>query len=363
MSFLPRASEARIDLDALRHNVGRVRVLAPRSRILAMVKADAYGHGLIAVSRVLSNEADGLGVACVPEGLALREAGLGGRIVVMQGCKNAAELAAAQASGLDLVVHEHGQVELLERHAVAGAPLAIWLKIDTGMHRIGFEPEEISLLSARLRRMPAVASELRYVTHFACADDPNAQVVTDRQIERFRAATGGLEGECSLCNSAGVLTRADAHADWVRPGIMLYGASPLLSTTADELGLRPVMTLQAPLIAVRLCRAGEPIGYGGTHVCAHDTRVGIVAIGYGDGYPRHAANGTSVVVGGNVCAVIGRVSMDMLAIDLGSVDCAPGDVAVLWGASPAVEDVAHGAGTISYELLCAAGSKARRVYI
>lgn len=363
MSFLPRASEARIDLDALRHNVGRVRVLAPRSRILAMVKADAYGHGLVAVSRVLSNLADGLGVACVPEGLALREAGLGGRIVVMQGCKNDAELEAAQASGLDLVVHERGQVERLVRYATAGAPLAVWLKIDTGMHRVGFEPEEIVDLSARLRRMPAIASELRFLTHFACADDPGSNAVTDRQIERFRAATDGLDGERSLCNSAGVLTRPDAHADWVRPGIMLYGASPLLGTTADELGLKPVMTLQAPLIAVRLCRAGEPIGYGGTYVCTRDTRVGIVAIGYGDGYPRHAANGTSVVVGGSVCAVVGRVSMDMLAIDLGTVDCAPGDVAVLWGANPAIEAVAHGAGTISYELLCAAGSKARRIYI
>lgn len=363
MSFLPRAAEAMIDLDALRHNVGRVRTLAPRSRILAMVKADAYGHGLIAVSRVLSNEADGLGVACVPEGLALREAGLGGRVVVMQGCKNDDELAAAHAAGLDLVVHEPGQVERLERYAAGAAPLTIWLKVDTGMHRIGFEPEEIPALSARLQGMPAVAPGLRYVTHFACADDPAAQAVTDRQVARFRAATDGLQGERSLCNSAGILTRADAHADWVRPGIMLYGASPLLGTTAMELGLKPVMTLQAPLIAIRICRAGEPIGYGGVYTCDHDTRVGILAIGYGDGYPRHAPSGTPVSVAGQVCTVIGRVSMDMLAVDLGAVDCKPGDKAVFWGGNPAVEVVAQGAQTISYELLCAAGSKARRVYI
>ncbi|OBS08732.1 alanine racemase [Acidihalobacter prosperus] len=363
MSSLARATHARIDLDALRHNYRRIRALAPASRVLAMVKADAYGHGLLPVAHALSGLADALGVACVPEALALRAAGVGGRIVVMQGFKNADELAAVCAHALDVVIHAPEQLDCLAS-CRCGPPegVAVWLKIDTGMHRIGFAPETVAEAVRRLGAMAAVNPRLRYLTHFACADDP-ASTMTARQIECFDATTRGFAGERSLCNSAALLTRPDAHADWVRPGIALYGASPIAGRPAAGIGLHPVMTLTAPLIAIHHHRAGETIGYGGTFTCPRPMRVGVVAIGYGDGYPRHAASGTPVSIGDRPGAIAGRVSMDMLAIDLGDADCRPGDPVTLWGDGVAADVVATHAQTISYELFCAAGPKAHRKYL
>ncbi|WP_233279575.1 alanine racemase [Acidihalobacter yilgarnensis] len=362
MSSLARAAQARIDLDALRHNCRHIRSLAPNSRLLAMVKADAYGHGLLPISRALADLADGLGVACVPEGLALRAAGIAGRIVVMQGFKNDDELSAASAHALDVVIHEPCQIErLASRTFGPQGGLSVWLKIDTGMHRIGFAPHEVANVTALLAKLPMVDPNLRYLTHFACADEPGS-AMTAQQIGCFVRTTQGLVGERSLCNSAGILTHSEAHADWVRPGIMLYGASPLNDTPATSLGLRPVMSLEAPLIAIHTYQAGDSIGYGGTYRCPVPLRVGIVAMGYGDGYPRHAANGTPVAIAGQPGSIVGRVSMDMLAIDLGSVDCRPGDSVTFWGGSVAADLVAAQAQTISYELFCAAGPKAHRSY-
>lgn len=210
--------------------------------------------------------------------------------------------------------------------------------------------------------MPIINNQFRFLTHFACADEPNLPM-TSEQIHCFNDVTQGLNGEHSLCNSAGLLTRSDAHSDWVRPGIMLYGASPFADKSATSLGLRPVMTLEAPLIATHEYSRGEPIGYGCTYFCERRMRVGIVGIGYGDGYPRHAGNGTPVSINGQPGKIVGRVSMDMLAIDLSDINCAPGDKAILWGIEPSADEVARHAQTISYELLCSVGPKIDRHYI
>lgn len=363
MTVLPRATQARIDRSALLHNLQRVRTLAPGRRVLAMVKADAYGHGLTEVAKALTGQADGLGVACIPEALALRATGLTGRIVVMQGFKDRDELAAARARSIDVVIHDPEQLACLESAGYAGGTaLTVWVKIDTGMHRIGFLPEEVPEVCARLRRSQGVHPELHFLSHFACADDP-ASTLTDRQITRFKQATQDVPGPRSLSNSAGILTLPEAHFDWVRPGIMLYGGSPFAHLTAASFGLRPVMTLEAPLIAIHRRSAGDTIGYGSTYRCPQETRIGIVAIGYGDGYPRHAPNGTPAALGGQTVPVVGRVSMDMLAIDLQERAARVGDLVTLWGEHPPADEVAAQAQTISYELFCAAGSKAQRLYV
>lgn len=357
-----RAARAQIDLGALRHNFMRARACAPQSRIAAMVKADAYGHGLVDVASTLTECADALGVACIPEALALRDAGIPGRILVTQGFKHADELREAVRHGLDVVVHEPSQLACLERAALPVLP-AIWLKLDTGMHRLGFLPSELPAAHAALMRLNGIAQPPGLLTHFACADEA-AHPLTSVQLERFDAATARLPGERSMANSAAVLTLPSAHRDWVRPGIMLYGGSPLAHRSAAELDLHPVMSLRAPLIAINRRPRGESVGYGATFVCPEDMPIGIVAIGYGDGYPRHAENGTPVLLNGRRAALVGRVSMDMLAVDLRGVPARVGDEAVLWGVEELpVDEVARRAQTIGYELLCGAGSRNPRRYV
>lgn len=356
-----RAARAYIDLTALGHNLKRARQSAAHSRVVAMVKADAYGHGLLEVAAYFDGQADALGVACVPEALALREAGIPGRILVTQGFKDEDELRAAASQRLDVVVHEIHQLALLENSASRRLP-ALWVKVDSGMHRLGFAPEQVPEIHAALTRLSGLPGTPGFVTHFACADEPG-NPLSVIQLERFDEATASLDGEHSMANSAAVLSLPEAHRDWVRPGIMLYGSSPLLETTAAELNLRPAMSLRAPLIAISRHRRGESVGYGATFVCPEDMPVGVVAIGYGDGYPRHAGSGTPASVNGQRTTLVGRVSMDMLAIDLRGIDARVGDEAELWGTSVDVDDVARHAQTISYELLCNTGSRSSRVYL
>lgn len=357
---MKRAARAYIDLRALGHNLTRARRSAPHSRVVAMVKADAYGHGLLEVAAFYAGRADALGVACVPEALALREASIPGRILVTQGFKNEDELRAAASHELDVVVHEAHQLSLLENSTSPRLP-ALWLKVDSGMHRLGFAPERVPEVHAALKALRGLPAAPGFVTHFACADEPGHSL-SATQLQRFDAATAGLEGEHSMANSAGVLTLPAAHRDWVRPGIMLYGSSPLLHASAAELDLRPAMSLGAPLIAINRHRRGESVGYGATFTCPEDMPVGVVAIGYGDGYPRHAGSGTPVSVNGQRAVLAGRVSMDMLTVDLRGIDAQVGDETELWGASVGVDEVARHAQTISYELLCNAGGKSSKVY-
>ncbi len=352
-----RTAQVVVDLDALRHNLARARDAAGKARVMAVVKADAYGHGLAEAARALA-DADALAVACVGEAAALREAGWEGRIVVLEGVADAAGLREAAALEADLVVHAPEQLALLEG-AGSRRPLDVWVKLDTGMHRLGFPPEAAAGLAARLAGLAAVGT-VRWMTHLACADD-RRDGATARQLARFAAALEGIPGERSAANSGGLLGWPEAALDWARPGIMLYGASPFTGATGETEGLRPAMRFETRLIAVTRRRRGDALGYGGAWVCPEDMPVGVAAAGYGDGYPRHAPSGTPVLVRGRRAALVGRVSMDMILVDLRGVpDARPGDPVTLWGPGLPVEAVAAAAGTIPYELLCAVSGRVPR---
>ena len=355
---MTRPARALLSAQALRHNFGRVRAAAPHAKVMAVIKANAYGHGLTWAARVL-READGFAVASVEEGAELRAAQVPQPICLLEGFFDAAELPLIAQQRLATVIHHAGQVLSLEQ-AKGVSGLDVWLKVDTGMHRIGFSPEQAADAAARLAACPAV-SRVRWMSHFANADN-RFDSATKHQIESFLKLVDGLDVERSLANSAGIVAWPASHLEWVRPGIMLYGASPLIGHSAAELDLRPVMTLQSQLIAVQRRKKGDAIGYGGDWICPEDMPVGVVAIGYGDGYPRHAPPGTPVLVSGARAPLIGRVSMDMITLDLRTQPQARvGDPVVLWGADPSVDEIATLAGTISYELLCCVTPRIPRV--
>lgn len=341
-----RPSFARVDLGALRHNYLAARRLHG-GRTLAVLKANAYGHGAVRCAQALDGLADGLAVAFLEEALPLRAAGIRAPILVLEGLFDADELQAASAHGLWFAVHQDSQLRMLEQ---AGAPrgLHAWLKIDSGMGRAGFAPDHAASAHARLQACAAV-EQTTLMTHFARADEPG-QDMTAAQIRRFDAATAGLAGDRSLCNSAGLLAWPQARRDWGRVGIALYGANPLPEPMAD---LRPVMGLHSQVFGVRTLQPGDPLGYGARHVAQRPTRVGLVAMGYADGYPRTAPEGTPVAVDGQAARLIGRVSMDMLTVDLTDLPHAGiGSAVELWGERIDVNTVARAAGTIAYELLC-----------
>lgn len=347
---MTRAAQACIDLQALRHNLRRVRQTAPHSRVAAVIKANAYGHGLIRVARALE-DADAFGVANLDEALALREAGVTAPVVVLQGVVDAAELQQAARRNLEVVVHHRGQLEMLERTRLA-APLPVWLKVDTGMHRLGFPPEAMGDAWQRLTACAWVARPLRVMTHLSDAEQRSGEV-TRGQLHRFHGAHGALACELSIANSAALLAVPETRVDWVRPGLMLYGASPFTDSVGRDEDLRPAMTLKTRLIAVNRLKRGDCVGYGGSWACPEDMAVGVAAVGYGDGYPRHAPTGTPVLVNGVRAPLIGRVSMDMICVDLrGQPQARVDDPVVLWGDGLPVEEVARHAATIPYELLC-----------
>jgi alanine racemase len=354
---MSRPARVVIDLNAARANLARVRALAPRSQVMAIIKADAYGHGLTRMARALA-DADAFGVACLEEAVTLRRAGATKRIILLEGVFDAEELALVRKLGLETMVHCPEQVAMLEQ-APAGPPVVVWLKVDTGMHRLGVDPAQALALWKRLNFSASVADPIRLVTHFANAN-ARGDASVERQLALFADSIGALAGERCIANSAGVIAVPQAHADWVRPGLMLYGVSPFADTVAVEEGLKPVMTVRSALIAVKRVQMGESVGYGGTWTCPEDMPIGVVAIGYGDGYPRHCESGTPVLVNGRRAALIGRPSMDMLIVDLRNVPQAQvGDPVVLWGEGLPVEEVARYAGTIPYELLCSVRLRAR----
>ncbi|MDR2261414.1 MAG: alanine racemase [Azoarcus sp.] len=341
-----RPSRALIDLDALRHNY-RLARQRHGGRAFAVVKANAYGHGAIACARALAGEADGYAVAFVDEALALRAAGIDAPILLLEGVFDAAELIEAARHGLWPVVHHAAQIEMIEKTTLP-APLRIWLKVNSGMNRAGFPPGEARQAWERLAGSGKVR-DCGFMTHFARADEPES-TATAGQIRCFDAATHGLPGERSLANSAAILAWPEAHRDWARPGIMLYGADPMPNETG---GLRPVMTLESRIVAVRELAAGEALGYGARFVAPRPVRVGLVAMGYADGYPRNAPDGAPVAVDGRITALAGRVSMDMLTVDLTALpDTGIGSAVELWGGQIPVNRIAQDAGAIAYELLC-----------
>ena len=342
---------ATIDIGALRHNLQVVRRLAPRSRVMAVIKANAYGHGLITVARALES-ADAFAVARVHEGLALREAGVKKRIVLLEGFFDREQLHAATEADLEPVVHARDQIELL-REANPAATLNIWVKLDSGMNRLGFKGAAFNEAVAAARALRVSRGPINLMTHLASPDLPELPT-TAEQLTVFGAATRNLSGERSVASSAAILRFPESHADWVRPGLMLYGVSPFRRASGGEHDLRPVMTLSSRVIAVKDVAAGEQVGYGGDWTATRSTRLAIASIGYGDGYPRGAASGAPVLVNGEMASLAGRVSMDMLAIDVTESREAvrAGDPVVLWGEGLPVEEIALRAETNPYALVC-----------
>lgn len=357
---MSRPARARINLQALQHNYSLVQQAAPDSHIMAIIKANAYGHGLVRTAQALPAAA-AFGVACLDEAISLREAGCDRRIVLLEGPFTAEDIGLIHGYRLDVVLHHDSQLALLEQGRLL-RPLDVWVKLDTGMHRLGFEPDSIAAVTARLRSIRQIR-DINYMSHFCCADDLD-NAATDRQLRLFLEAAPPANGAAqTLANSAAILGWPDTHRDWVRPGIMLYGGSPLSGHTAQSLDLQPVMTLGTRLIAVNARRQGDAIGYGEDWICPVDMRIGVAAIGYGDGYPRHAPSGAPVRVNGKPATLAGRVSMDMICIDLSEhPDARVGDEVILWGEGLPVDEVATAAGTISYELLCGVGSRVRFEY-
>jgi len=343
-----RPIKALISSAALRHNLGVVRSCAPHSRVFAVIKANAYGHGLMRAARAFES-ADGLALLEIEAAVRLRESGYGRRLALLEGLFEAAELAVAAQHDLTIVVHSEEQLRMLDA-APAGARLDVMLKVNTGMNRLGLEAREAIVARDSLIRHRAV-KQLTLMTHFATADDARGVAW---QMETFESVAAGQTLERSVANSAAILRYPHTHGDWVRPGIMLYGGTPFADTPAAALGLLPAMTLASEIISVRQVQPGERIGYSGTYEAAKPIRVGTIACGYADGYPRHAPTGTPVLVDGVRTRTLGRVSMDMLTIDLSGIPAARvGTPAVLWGEGLPADEVAFAAGTVSYELMCA----------
>ena len=345
---------AEVSAAALRGNLARIRRVAPASRVMAVVKANAYGHGLVSTALCLA-DADSFAVARLDEALALRGAGVRKPIVLLEGVFDGEQLAEAAQHNLEIVVHEQEQISLLQRFA-GSHRFAVWIKIDTGMNRLGFRVSRLPAALAALQALGERIHEIRLLTHFASADERDS-ALTAQQLARFAELAKGKPFERSLSNSAAVFACPDAHADWVRPGLALYGVSPFAEQTGADLGLVPAMRLASTVIAVRDVSRDETVGYGGVWRAARDSRVAIVAAGYGDGLPRSLPNGTPVLVRGRRAALVGRVSMDMIAVDVTDIGAAVGDAAVLWGPELPVEEIAAHAGTISYELLCAVSQR------
>ena len=343
-----------IDESALIHNMGRIRKLAPHSKILAMVKANAYGHGLIQVALLLEKiGCDALGVACFSEAIKLRDAGIHQKIVVLRGAYTVSEFELAAHLKLDLVIHCTEQLDVYKNYEKnknkKNNTITLWLKINTGLNRLGFDLNNIDYY---INTIKTIHTNIIIMTHFACADeiDNNA---TQEQIDTLIKLKKIYHYPLSLANSAGILGWNVSHADWVRPGLMLYGVSPFQGKTGLDHDLKPVMTWRSCLIAIRHQKAGDKIGYNGLFTCPHDMTVGIIGVGYGDGYPRHAQNGTPVLVNQNQSVLVGRVSMDMLAVSLDNIpDAKIGDEVILWGEGLPIENVAYQTASNAYELLC-----------
>ncbi len=352
---MPRPIRAIFDLAAFRENLALTRARAPHARTWAVVKANAYGHGLARAVRALE-AADGFALLDLNDAVALRDAGVAKPILLLEGTFEPDDLQVVAEHGLSIVVHDDEQIAALEAVRLP-ARVPVYLKLNSGMNRLGFTPARYRQVFERLARSPAVAG-ITLMTHFADADGTGVA----EELRRFEAAAARIEAPRSLANSAAILRYPETHFDWVRPGIMLYGCSPFADESAAALGLKPVMTLAADLIAVRELRPGDRVGYGGAFVADRPMRLGVVACGYADGYPRHAPNGAPVLVNGIRTRILGRVSMDMLTVDLDPVPgAAVGSTVTLWGEGLSCDEVAAAAGTLSYELLCAMAARVPQV--
>lgn len=359
---MSRPAQAIIDLAALRHNYQLAQRLAPSAKTLAVVKANAYGHGAVAAARALEPLAPVLAVACIEEALELRAAGISKPILLLEGAFEACELLTASQENFWLMVSGTEQVEMLAS-AELQKPVTVWLKADSGMHRLGFIGSELREAYERLQRLENVCDEITLATHFSCADELERDV-TLQQMKAFTAMADGIDAPCSLANSAAILGWPAAHSDYNRPGIMLYGSSPFDQPhpAADE--LKAVMTLVSTVIGLRNVEVGESVGYGGGWTAERRSVIATIAMGYGDGYPRTMPSGTPVLVNGQRCSLAGRVSMDMVTVDVTDLDAVQvGDPVEFWGRNLPLNEVAECAGTIGYELVTRMPLRTPRVYI
>ena len=357
-----RSAYALIRLEHLAHNLNILRNFAPRSKIMAVVKADAYGHGLVKTAQAL-NQADAFAVACVNEALELRSAGILHPIVCLQGFSNSKQLQLIADANVQAVVHSEYQIKLLRSNKLK-QPIQAWLKIDTGMSRLGIAPKEAFNIYQQLIDTQRV-SKIRLMTHFANADLLDEKF-TQRQLQLFEQAAEKIPNcEKSAANSAAALAFSNSQYDWIRPGLALYGISPFQveQSHPDTTELFPAMSLFAPIISIKDCKKGDKVGYGGTFECPHDMRIGVIAMGYADGYPRSITKPVNVSVNGKLAPIVGNVSMDMITIDVSEIEVAIGDDVEFWGTDISIIDVAQAANTISYELLCGIARHVEREYI
>ena len=375
-----RAAHAEISLSAVRHNLALVQTKAPESRVLAIVKADGYGHGLEAIAQTLARAprpVDAFGVASIDDAVRLRANGIIERIVLLSGFDEISDLAAIQELALDCVIHHTSQISMLEcaPRIKNTKPIRVWLKLDSGMRRLGFFTDEFAPALQRLRALALIDAEITLMSHFAHADavgrqtsdaEQAASLQSKAQINTFDQAIALAAPSAhpqSLANSGAILSIPLSHRQWIRPGGVLYGLSTHDQLTGADLGFQPAMRLSTRLVSVKTIQAGDAVGYGGGFVAPCPMRIGIAAIGYGDGYPRHAATGTPVRVAGYLTRIIGRVSMDLLSVDLSSLpNIDVGAEVILWGEELPVERIARAAETISYELTCGVTKRVRFSY-
>ena len=355
---MARATRAIINLHALRDNYQMAKAKAPESRAYAVVKANAYGHGILQVANALSAEADGFAVACVDEAVILRQAGILLPILILEGPMDEAECRVALDLDLELALHHRAQLQWLR--GLSAGSLKVWIKVDSGMHRLGFSSQDVPAVVSELRSLPVV-SEVQLMSHFACADEPN-NPFNQQQLAMLKTLDP-IKLNWSMSNSAAILTIPQAHGELIRPGIMLYGASPIQHQQGPEIGLQPVMTLQSEVIAMHDLNPGETVGYGQSFKVERPTTIAVVAIGYGDGYPRSAGNGTPVLIKGQQFPIAGRVSMDMITVDVTDGGIQLGDTVTLWGTGLSADVIAEQCGTIAYELFCQITARVNRQYV
>ena len=358
-----RKAYALINLSSLSNNLTIIKKIVGNAKVMAVIKADAYGHGMLQVAKQLNN-VDAFSVASINEAMELRETGISKPILALQGFVSSAELNLAIKNKIQVVIHHTDQIKLLQNNVTKHPELDVYIKLDTGMHRLGFSTVEFAQVLQEIKTYLAPISKIHLMTHLACADEINSQV-TAKQLELFDQIVAGLEYPQSIANSAAIFSTPGSYRDWVRPGLALYGINPVPMSEEEELlnKLEPVMSLRAPIISIKQCLQGAKIGYGGAYSCPHDMLIAIVAAGYADGYPRYLKDSVSVSVRGQIAPLVGRVSMDMIAVDLSNINAQVGDEVELWGADISVVNIAGVADTISYELLCNAGNAVYKKYI
>lgn len=357
-----RKCEALVNLDAIRANYALACRLAPESRTIAVIKADAYGHGAVDVAHALRGAAPAFAVAIIDEALELRESGINEPLLVMEGVNSISALECAAEQKLAVVVHNEKQLDDLER-ARLPAPISVWPKVDTGMHRLGLEPDSIADAVSRLRASDNCEDSIVVCTHLASADVPGS-AFTEHQLEIFDACVADMGMLHSISNSGAILACPASHRDWNRPGYMLYGITPFSEDVASAGELLPAMTLQSEVIAIRKVAASESVGYGGRWTASNAATIATVAIGYADGYPRHAPDGTPTIINGRVAPLAGAVSMDLITVDVTGIEGVQlGDTVTLWGEGLSVNTIANVAGTIGYELLTGVTTRVERRYL